>query len=172
MHDRYSPYASSAGSYYSPDGALCDVDAYGTVQLRPLHRLPGRDLAFLAPRLQGKNVYTFAGGAASRPRPSVASYFPANDHNVVHMPPVADAKHAYASWDLEDLEKYRLQSIRRESRARQKAKGPVVSQYDNMSPARTAPSPTGLWMPKNQPPEKPGSQHPTLSHFPGRDSIF
>ncbi|XP_040111594.1 rho GTPase-activating protein 32 isoform X1 [Oryx dammah] len=135
VHYRYSPYASSAGSYYSPDGALCDVDAYGTVQLRPLHRLPGRDLAFLAPRLQGKNVYAFAGGAAARARPSVASYFPANDHSMVHMPPVADAKHAYASWDLEDLEKYRLQSIRRESRARQKAKGPVVSQYDNMSPA-------------------------------------
>ncbi|EQB78007.1 Rho GTPase-activating protein-like protein [Camelus ferus] len=55
--------------------------------------------------------------------------------HVVSMPPVADVKHSYTSWDLEDMEKYRVQSIRRESRARQKVKGPVVSQYDNMAPA-------------------------------------
>nr|XP_045374697.1 rho GTPase-activating protein 32 [Camelus bactrianus] len=67
--------------------------------------------------------------------PSSPGYFSANDHSVVSMPPVADVKHSYTSWDLEDMEKYRVQSIRRESRARQKVKGPVVSQYDNMAPA-------------------------------------
>ena len=41
-----------------------------------------------------------------------------------------------------------------------------------LQPTCTAPSPTGLWMPKNQALEKPGSQHPTLSHFPSRDNIF
>ncbi|XP_032023766.1 rho GTPase-activating protein 32 isoform X1 [Hylobates moloch] len=134
VHYRYSPYSSSSSSYYSPDGALCDVDAYGTVQLRPLHRLPNRDFAFYNPRLQGKNLYSYA-GLPPRPRANVTGYFSPNDHNVVNMPPAADVKHTYTSWDLEDMEKYRMQSIRRESRARQKVKGPVMSQYDNMTPA-------------------------------------
>lgn len=134
VHYRYSPYSSSSSSYYSPDGALCDVDAYGTVQLRPLHRLPNRDFAFYNPRLQGKSLYSYA-GLAPRPRANVTGYFSPNDHNVVSMPPAADVKHTYTSWDLEDMEKYRMQSIRRESRARQKVKGPVMSQYDNMTPA-------------------------------------
>lgn len=134
VHYRYSPYSSSSSSYYSPDGALCDVDAYSTVQLRPLHRLPSRDFAFYNPRLQGKNLYSYS-GLPPRPRTNVTGYFSSNDHNVVNMPPPADVKHTYASWDLEDMEKYRMQSIRRESRARQKVKGPVMSQYDNMTPA-------------------------------------
>ncbi|XP_051052984.1 rho GTPase-activating protein 32 isoform X2 [Phodopus roborovskii] len=134
VHYRYSPYSSSSSSYYSPDGALCDVDAYGTVQLRPLHRLSNRDFAFYNPRLQGKNLYNYA-GLPPRPRTNMTGYFSGNDHNVVNMPPTADVKHTYTSWDLEDMEKYRMQSIRRESRARQKVKGPVMSQYDNMTPA-------------------------------------
>ncbi|KAM5245619.1 rho GTPase-activating protein 32 isoform 2-T2 [Ctenodactylus gundi] len=134
VHYRYSPYSSSSSSYYSPDGALCDMDAYGTVQLRPLHRLPSRDFAFSNPRLQGRSLYGYP-GLPPRPRASTTGFFPGNDHNVVNMPPTADVKHTYASWDLEDMEKYRMQSIRRESRTRQKVKGPVMSQYDNMSPA-------------------------------------
>ncbi|KAM5312739.1 rho GTPase-activating protein 32 isoform 1-T1 [Glossophaga mutica] len=134
VHYRYSPYSSSSSSYYGPDGALCDVDAYGTVQLRPLHRLPGREFAFYNPRLQGKNVYGYA-GLPPRPRATVTGYFSGSDHNMVNMPPGADGKHTYTSWDFEDMEKYRMQSIRRESRARQKVKGPVMSQYDNMAPA-------------------------------------
>ncbi|XP_037697872.1 rho GTPase-activating protein 32 isoform X1 [Choloepus didactylus] len=133
VHYRYSPYSSS-GTCYSPDAALCDVDAYGTVQLRPLHRLPSRDFAFYNPRLQGKNLYSYA-GLPPRPRANVIGYFSGNDHNVVSTPPNADIKHTHTSWDLEDMEKYRMQSIRRESRARQKVKGPVMSQYDNMTPA-------------------------------------
>ncbi|KAM4827946.1 rho GTPase-activating protein 32 isoform 2-T2 [Thomomys bottae] len=134
VHYRYSPYSSSSSSYYSPDGALCDVDAYGTVQLRPLHRLPNRDFAFYNPtRLQGKNVYSYP-GLPPRPRANMTGYFSGNDHNAVNIPPAADVKHTYTSWDLEDMEKYRMQSIRRESRARQKVKGPVMSQYDNMTP--------------------------------------
>ncbi|XP_036209145.1 rho GTPase-activating protein 32 isoform X4 [Myotis myotis] len=134
VHYRYSPYSSSSGSYYSPDGALCDVDAYGTVQLRPLHRLPSRDFAFHNPRLQGKSLYGYA-GLQPRPRATVTGYFSGTDHGVIGMPPATDGKHTYTSWDFEDMEKYRMQSIRRESRARQKVKGPVMSQYDNMSPA-------------------------------------
>ncbi|KAM6157816.1 rho GTPase-activating protein 32 isoform 2-T2 [Rhynchocyon petersi] len=133
VHYRYSPYSSSS-SYYSPDGALCDVDAYGTIQLRPLHRQPNRDFAFYHSR-QGKNLYSYP-GLPPRPRANVIGYFSGNDHNGVNKPPAAtDVKHTYASWDLEDMEKYRMQSIRRESRARQKGKGPVMSQYENMAPA-------------------------------------
>ncbi|XP_036856775.2 rho GTPase-activating protein 32 isoform X2 [Manis javanica] len=133
VHYRYSPYSSSS-SYYSPDGTLCDVDAYSTVQLRPLHRPPSRDVAFYNPRLQGKSVYSYA-GLLPRPRANMTGYFSGNDHNGANMPPATDVKHTYTSWDLEDMEKYRMQSIRRESRARQKVKGPVMSQYDNMTPA-------------------------------------
>ncbi|EHB01984.1 Rho/Cdc42/Rac GTPase-activating protein RICS [Heterocephalus glaber] len=57
----YSPYSSSSSSCYSPNGALCDVDAYSTVQLRPLHHLPSRDFALYNPRLQGKNLYSYPG---------------------------------------------------------------------------------------------------------------
>ncbi|XP_045871254.1 rho GTPase-activating protein 32 isoform X4 [Meles meles] len=134
VHYRYSPYSSSSSSYYSPEGALCDVDAYSTVQLKPLHRLPSRDFAFYNPRLQGKHLHTYA-GLLPRPRANMTGYFSGNDHSIVNMPPAADVKHTYTSWDLEDVEKYRMQSIRRESRARQKVKGPVMSQYDNMTPA-------------------------------------
>ncbi|ELW64534.1 Rho GTPase-activating protein 32, partial [Tupaia chinensis] len=134
VHYRYSPYSSSPGFSYSADGALCDLDAYGTVQARPPHRPPNRDFAFYNPRLQGKTVYGYA-GPAPRPRASAAGYFSGTDHNMVTMPPAADVKHSYASWDLEDVDKYRMQSLRRESRARQKVKGPVPSQYDNMVPA-------------------------------------
>ncbi|XP_006901445.1 PREDICTED: rho GTPase-activating protein 32-like [Elephantulus edwardii] len=132
VHYRYSPYSSSS-TYYSPDGALCDVDAYGTIQLRPLHHQPTRDLAFHNSR-QGKNPYAYP-GLPPRPRANVIGFFSGNDHNGVNMPPTTDIKHTYPSWDLEDLEKYRMQSIRRESRARQKVKGPIMSQYDNMTPA-------------------------------------
>ncbi|XP_007539569.1 rho GTPase-activating protein 32 isoform X2 [Erinaceus europaeus] len=134
VHYRYSPYSSSSSSYYSPEGTLYDVDTYGTVQLRPLHRLPNRDFAFYNPRLQGKNLCNYV-GLPPRPRANMTGYFSGNDHNIVNMPPAADVKHTYTSWDLEDMEKYRMQSIRRESRARQKVKGPVMSQYDNMTPA-------------------------------------
>ncbi|XP_023557211.1 rho GTPase-activating protein 32 isoform X2 [Octodon degus] len=134
VHYRYSPYSSSSSSYYSPDGALCDVDAYSTVQLRPLHRLPSRDFALYSSRLQGKPLCSYP-GLPPRPRTGGAGFFSGNDHNAVGVPPPADVKHTYTSWDLEDMEKYRMQSIRRESRARQKVKGPVMSQYDNMTPA-------------------------------------
>lgn len=50
------------------------------------------------------------------------------------MPPGHGSKEApaYLSWDPEESERLRMHSIRRESRARQKIKGPVLSQYDNV----------------------------------------
>lgn len=39
---------------------------------------------------------------------------------------------AYLTWGPEESERLQVHSIRRESRARQKAKGPVLSQYDNI----------------------------------------
>lgn len=135
VHYRYSPYSSASTSYFSPDGTLCDVDTYSTMQLRPLHRLPNRDFAFYNPRLPGKSSYSY-GGLPPRPRATAAGFFPGHDHSLgTVLPPSAEAKASYASWNLEDMEKYRLQSLRRDSRARQKAKGPVMSQYDNMTPA-------------------------------------
>lgn len=49
------------------------------------------------------------------------------------MPPGHAPKEAtYLTWDPEESERFRMHSIRRESRARQKVKGPVLSQYDNV----------------------------------------
>lgn len=50
------------------------------------------------------------------------------------MPPGHGNKEAasYLSWDPEESERLRMHSIRRESRARQRIKGPVLSQYDNV----------------------------------------
>lgn len=50
------------------------------------------------------------------------------------MPPGHGTKEAgaYLTWDPEESERLRMHSIRRESRARQKIKGPVLSQYDNV----------------------------------------
>lgn len=50
------------------------------------------------------------------------------------MPPSHGTKEtaAYLAWDPEESERLRMHSIRRESRARQKIKGPVLSQYDNV----------------------------------------
>lgn len=50
------------------------------------------------------------------------------------MPPSHGPKGAavYFAWDPEESERLRMHSIRRESRARQKIKGPVLSQYDNV----------------------------------------
>lgn len=49
------------------------------------------------------------------------------------MPPGHATKEAaYLTWDPEESERFRMHSIRRESRARQKVKGPVLSQYDNV----------------------------------------
>ncbi|XP_027690899.1 rho GTPase-activating protein 32 isoform X5 [Vombatus ursinus] len=134
VHYRYSPYSSSSGPYYSSDGAFYDVDAYSTVQLRPLHRMPNRDFSFYNPRLQGKNLYRYP-GLPPRAQGNIVGYLSGNEHNLINVTSAADVKHMYTSWDLEDMEKYRMQSIRRESRARQKVKGPVMSQYDNMAPA-------------------------------------
>ncbi|XP_016277312.2 rho GTPase-activating protein 32 isoform X7 [Monodelphis domestica] len=134
VHYRYSPYSSSSGPYYASDGTFYDMDTYGTVQLRPLHRVPNRDFNVYNPRLQGKTFYRYP-GVPPRPPGNIVGYLSGNEHNLINMTSSVDGKHVYASWDLEDMEKYRMQSIRRESRARQKVKGPVMSQYDNMTPA-------------------------------------
>ncbi|XP_039769514.1 rho GTPase-activating protein 32 isoform X5 [Ornithorhynchus anatinus] len=133
VHYRYSPYSSSAGPCYGAEGPFYTLDAYSTMQPKPSHRQPGRDLTFCAARPQGKNSARHP-GPPPRPRASFVGYLPSHEPTYAHLPPPSDARPTYASWDLEDLEKYRLQSIRRESRARQRARGPVLSQYDNIAP--------------------------------------
>uniref|UniRef100_A0A670JNM9 Rho GTPase activating protein 32 n=1 Tax=Podarcis muralis TaxID=64176 RepID=A0A670JNM9_PODMU len=136
VHYRYSPYSSSSGPscYSAADGGFYDLDPYGTMRLRPLHPLPGRDFASYS-RLQTKSLYRCP-GLPPYPRGGLAGHLAGKEHSFISrdVPPAPDAKPMYVSWDLEDMEKYRMQSIRRESRARQKVKGPVMSQYDNVAP--------------------------------------
>ncbi|XP_071883825.1 rho GTPase-activating protein 32 isoform X1 [Anas platyrhynchos] len=137
VHYRYSPYSSSSGSSYytTADGNFYDLDPYSTVRAKPFHPLPSREFASYASRLQSKGLYRYP-GLSAYPRGGLISHLAGKEHSFISrdVPPAPDIKHMYMSWDLEDMEKYRMQSIRRESRTRQKVKGPVMSQYDNVAP--------------------------------------
>ncbi|XP_069470259.1 rho GTPase-activating protein 32 isoform X3 [Ambystoma mexicanum] len=136
VHYRYSPYSSSSSStYYSSDGTFYDLDPYSTVRLRQMNPYHSRDFASYTSRFPTKNPYR-SSGLLPYPWGSIMGQLAGKEHSFVSrdMPPAPEAKHMYMSWDLEDMDKYRMQSIRRESRARQKVKGPVMSQYDNVAP--------------------------------------
>ncbi|XP_055731707.1 rho GTPase-activating protein 32 isoform X2 [Salvelinus fontinalis] len=127
---RYSPYSPCANPLDAP---YYDVDPYGTIRLRHFHSFSSRDLGPTLSRSGGK-----AGGYHYLSRHILP---PGKEHSFVSrdMPPGHGSKGAavYFAWNPEDSERLRMHSIHRESRARQKVKGPVMSQYDNV----------GLFMP-------------------------
>ncbi|XP_018083207.1 rho GTPase-activating protein 32-like isoform X3 [Xenopus laevis] len=132
VHYRYSPY-SGGPTYFSSDSNFCDIDHYGTLRLRPLPPYPSRDFASYTTRLQPKATYR-SQGLPPYPRGTL------REHNFISrdVPPALPPEHprpVHISWDMEDMDRYRLQSLRRENRARQRAKGPVMSQYDNVTPS-------------------------------------
>lgn len=120
---RYSPYSGS----HILDAPFYDVDHYGTIRLRHVHSFSGRDSA---PLLRS--------GAKSGGYHYLSRHFiPLKEHSFVSrdMPPYGGSKGSiYFAWDPEEAERLRIHSIRRESRARQKVKGSVMSQYDNVGP--------------------------------------
>uniref|UniRef100_A0A9J8CRG5 Rho GTPase-activating protein 32 n=1 Tax=Cyprinus carpio carpio TaxID=630221 RepID=A0A9J8CRG5_CYPCA len=120
---RYSPYSGS----HVLDAPFYDVDHYGTIRLRHVHSFSGRDSA---PLLRS--------GAKSGGYNYLSRHFiPLKEHSFVSrdMPPYGGSKGSvYFAWDPEEAERLRIHSIRRESRARQKVKGSVMSQYDNIGP--------------------------------------
>ncbi|XP_072558251.1 rho GTPase-activating protein 32 isoform X3 [Paramormyrops kingsleyae] len=123
---RYSPYSST-----SPlDAPYYDVDPYGTIRLRHFHSFSSRDLA---------PPHNRAGAKAGNYHYLSRHVLPSGkEHSFVSrdMPPSHSSKGAsvYLAMDPEESERLRMHSVRRENRARQKAKGPVMSQYDNVSP--------------------------------------
>ncbi|KAI4878111.1 hypothetical protein NFI96_014151 [Prochilodus magdalenae] len=121
---RYSPYSGS----HPIDSPFYDVDPYGTIRLRHIHSFSGRDAGTHLGRSGGKS-----GGYQYLSRYVI----PVKEHGFVSrdMPPYHGSKGAvYFAWDPDEAERLRMHSIRRESRARQKVKGPVMSQYDNVGP--------------------------------------
>lgn len=121
---RYSPYSGSntlETPYY-------DIDPYGTIRVRHFHSYSSRDPGAISVRPGGK-----ASGYHYFSRHVLP---PGKEHSFVSrdMPPSHGSKGAaaYFAWDPEESERLRMHSIRRESRARQKIKGPVLSQYDNV----------------------------------------
>ncbi|KAK2828898.1 hypothetical protein Q5P01_019932 [Channa striata] len=121
---RYSPYSGS-----SPlEAPFYDIDPYGSIRVRHFHSYGSRDPGAIAGRLGGK-----ATGYHYLTRHVLP---PGKEHSFVSrdMPPSHGTKEAaaYLAWDPEESERFRMHSIRRESRARQKIKGPVLSQYDNV----------------------------------------
>ncbi|KAM3923358.1 rho GTPase-activating protein 32 [Leptodactylus fuscus] len=132
VHYRYSPFSGST-TYYSSDGTFYDMDPYSTLRLRQYHLYPSRDFASYTTRLQPKSTYR-SQALAPYPRGSL------REHNFISrdVPPALPPEHPrplHISWDMEDMDRYRLQSLRRENRARQRSKGPVMSQYDNVTPS-------------------------------------
>ncbi|XP_072302881.1 rho GTPase-activating protein 32 [Eucyclogobius newberryi] len=118
---RYSPYSGS-GPVEAP---FYDIDPYGTIRVRHCHsyREPGPGSGHPRAKTTGYHYLSHHAGP------------PAKEHSFVSrdIPPNHGAKEsAYHTWDAEESERYRMHSIRRESRARQKIKGPVLSQYDNV----------------------------------------
>ncbi|XP_042354713.1 rho GTPase-activating protein 32 isoform X2 [Plectropomus leopardus] len=123
---RYSPYSGSSpleAPYY-------DIDPYGTIRVRHFHSHGGRD--------PGTAGTTGRSGGKATGYHYLARHVlpPGKEHSFVSrdMPPSHGAKEAaaYLAWDPEESERLHMHSIRRESRARQKIKGPVLSQYDNV----------------------------------------
>ncbi|XP_077105515.1 rho GTPase-activating protein 32 isoform X4 [Ranitomeya variabilis] len=132
VHYRYSPFSGST-TYYSADGTFYDMDPYSTLRLRQYHLYPSRDFASYTTRLQPKSTYR-SQALAPYPRGSL------REHNFISrdVPPALPPEHPrpnHISWDMEDMDRYRLQSLRRENRTRQRPKGPVMSQYDNVTPS-------------------------------------
>lgn len=132
VHYRYSPFSGST-TYYSSDGTFYDMDPYSTLRLRQYHHYPSRDFASYTTRLQPKSTY----------RSQVLAPYPRGalrEHNFISrdVPPALPPEHPrplHISWDMEDMDRYRLQSLRRDNKARQRSKGPVMSQYDNVTPS-------------------------------------
>ncbi|KAJ8398962.1 hypothetical protein AAFF_G00416290 [Aldrovandia affinis] len=124
---RYSPYSGA-----SPlDAPYYDVDPYGTIRLRHIHSFSTRDLAPHLSRTGGKT-----GGYHYLSRHVLPV---GKEHSFVSrdMPPshsAAKGAAVYLAWDPEESDRLHMHSIRRESRARQKTKNPVMSQYDNVAP--------------------------------------
>ncbi|XP_073513545.1 rho GTPase-activating protein 32 isoform X9 [Phyllobates terribilis] len=132
VHYRYSPFSGST-TYYSADGTFYDMDPYSTLRLRQYHLYPSRDFASYTTRLQPKSTYR-SQALGPYPRGSL------REHNFISrdVPPALPPEHPrpiHISWDMEDMDRYRLQSLRRENRTRQRPKGPVMSQYDNVTPS-------------------------------------
>nr|XP_020469159.1 rho GTPase-activating protein 32-like isoform X2 [Monopterus albus] len=121
---RYSPYSGS-GPLEAP---YYDIDPYGTIRVRHCHSYGSRDPGAVAGRPGGK-----ATGYHYVTRHVLP---PGKEHCFVSrdMPPSHGNREAaaYLAWDPEESERLHMHSIRRESRARQKIKGPVLSQYDNV----------------------------------------
>ncbi|XP_029107327.1 rho GTPase-activating protein 32 isoform X2 [Scleropages formosus] len=123
---RYSPYSGS-----NPlDAPYYDVDPYGTIRLRHFHSFTSRDMAPYLGRTGSK-----AGNYHYLSRHILPV---GREHSFVSrdMPPSHSSKGApvYLAMDPEESERIRMHSMRRENRARQKTKGPVMSQYDNVGP--------------------------------------
>lgn len=118
---RYSPYSGS-GPLEAP---FYDMDPYATIRIRHVHshREPGPGPGRPRAKTTGYHYLSHHAGP------------PAKEHSFVSrdIPPSHGNKDpAYLTWDPDETERYRMHSIRRESRARQKIKGPVLSQYDNI----------------------------------------
>uniref|UniRef100_A0A8C5N2X2 Rho GTPase-activating protein 32 n=1 Tax=Gouania willdenowi TaxID=441366 RepID=A0A8C5N2X2_GOUWI len=123
---RYSPYCGSGPL----DAPFCDIQPYGTIRVRHLHSHSSRDSSATLGRQgakAGSYHYLTRSGLPRGPEHSFVSR---------DVPPAHGTKEsvaAHPSWDPEESEKLRVQSIRRESRARMKVRGPILSQYDNVA---------------------------------------
>ncbi|XP_038634921.1 rho GTPase-activating protein 32-like isoform X3 [Scyliorhinus canicula] len=132
---RYSPYSTSGRNLHGTDGVIYDfADPYGSVRLRQFNSFTSRDIPPYSGRFQGK-IFPYP-STPPYPHSDAHANVMSREHSFVSrdVPPFPDVKLTHMMWDPEDAEKSRFQSIRREIRSRQKTKGLVMSQYDNVTP--------------------------------------
>ncbi|XP_041947430.1 rho GTPase-activating protein 32 isoform X2 [Alosa sapidissima] len=164
---RYSPHseqlAPDAPSYY-------ELDPYATLRLRHFHSFGGRD------REAKSGAYHYLLHQRHSPQPphhaaGVREHgFVSRDMPPAHLhAPQGPGGACLPSWEAqEEAERLRGHSLRRESRARQRLKGPVLSQYDNLGPYMPPDAPAG-------PPHTPATeslQHLRSKSDPGKEARY
>lgn len=120
---RYRAYAGS-----SPlDAPYYDIDPYGVIRFRHLNsfsRVAGAVVGRSVAKAAGFQYLTHHTLPPGKEHSFVSRDMPPNHGNIEATP--------FLAWDPEESKRFHMHSICRESRAREKIKSPVLSQYDNV----------------------------------------
>ncbi|XP_031427474.1 rho GTPase-activating protein 32 isoform X3 [Clupea harengus] len=133
---RYSPYSEQ----HALDGPCYDLDPYGTMRLHHFHSFGGRDHEGAGGRVKSGAYHYLLHQRHAAHTPHHHHAGGVKEHGFVSrdMPPAhlhTPKGGGCLAWDpQEEAERLRVHSLRRESRTRQKVRGPVLSQYDNIGP--------------------------------------
>ncbi|XP_062393152.1 rho GTPase-activating protein 32 isoform X2 [Sardina pilchardus] len=182
---RYSPYTDQPDAT-PPPSSYYELDPYATLRLRHFHSFGGREREREAVK-SGAYHYLLHQRHSPQPPPHHTAGIGVREHGFVSrdMPPAAHL-HTLpqgqggaclsSSWETQEEAERLLRghshSLRRESRARQRLKGPVLSQYDNLGPYMPSPEPhlASAAAGPHSPPES--LQHLRSKSDPGKEARY